>query len=219
MPVLTVTALGKKRRSKRLDVLIDDQPGFSVTPDIAVQFALRTGATLSESSLNELRAAQLREDAMATALRLVSYRPRSEKELRERLQQRFSDPALVGSIVSRLKELRLIDDVTFAASWVESRERSGPRGRRMLSAELRMKGVPRDSAEAAVATVDEADAAYRAAGRRAQALASRPLEEFRRKIGDLLLRRGFGYEIAHEAVKRLWEETHSASDVPDDEQV
>jgi regulatory protein len=166
----------------------------------------------------ELRAAQLREDAMAAALRLVSYRPRSEKELRERLRQRFPDTALVDAVVARLTELRLVDDLAFAASWVESRDRSGPRSRRMLAAELRVKGVLREPAEAAVETVDEADAALRAARKKARVLAARPFEEFRRKIGDLLLRRGFGYETANETVKRLWEETRSTADAASGEQ-
>jgi len=219
MTALTVTALSKQRRSKRIDVLIDGTPGLSVTPDIALQFGLRTGATLSESRIEELRAAQIRADAMASALRLVSYRSRSEKELRDRLHQRFADPALVDAVVGRLTELRLIDDAAFAASWVESRDRSGPRSRRMLAAELRSKGVSRTPADAAVETVDEADAALRATRKKAQVLAGRPFDEFRRKIGDLLLRRGFGYDTASETVKRLWEETRGATDAASGEQV
>jgi len=218
MTAMTVTALSKQRRSKRIDVQIDGLPGFSLTPEIALQFGLRTGATLSESRIEELRAAQSREDAMAAALRLVSYRPRSEKELRDRLRQRFANPALVDTVVDRLTELHLIDDSAFAASWVESRDRSGPRSRRMLAAELRVKGVSRAPADAAVERVDEVDAAYRAAIKKAQLLAERPFEEFRRKIGDLLLRRGFGYETANDTVKRLWEETRSPADAASGEQ-
>jgi regulatory protein len=218
MTAVTVTALSKQRRSKRIDVHIDGTPRLSITPDIALQFGLRTGATLSESRIEELRAAQLREDAMAAALRLVSYRPRSEKELRDRLSQRFPDPALVDTVVDRLVELRLIDDAAFAASWVESRDRSGPRSRRMLAAELRLKGVSRTPADAAVETVDEEDAAYRAAKKKAQVMTGRPFEEFRRKIGDLLLRRGFRYDTANETVKRLWEETRTAADAASGEQ-
>ena len=216
MPVLTVTALDKKRRGNRLEVQINGLPELSVTPDIAVLFALRPGAELTEARLEQLRVAQTREDAMAAALRLVSYRPRSEKELSDRLGQRFADPALVGAIVDRLKELRLVDDRAFAASWVESRDRSGPRSRRLLASELRLKGVPREPRDAAIQAVDEADAAYRAASKRARLLAGRPVGEFRRKLGDLLLRRGFRYEMAAETVKRLWEETGGASEAGDD---
>lgn len=219
MPAVTVTALARQRRSKRLDVEIDGVPGLSVTPDIALQFGLRTGATLSSDRIDDLRRAQLREDAVASGLRLVSYRPRSEKELRDRMMRRFDNAELVDAVVCRLAELRLIDDDAFAMSWVENRERSGPRSRLMLQAELRSKGIQRGPADAAVETVDEADAAYRAAGKKAKAMAGRPFEEFRRKVGDLLLRRGFGYETANETVKRLWEETSIGNDPTSDPHV
>ena len=50
--------------------------------------------------------------------------------------------------------------------------------------------------EAEAVVVDEGAAAYRAGAKRARALAGRPYDEFRRKLGDLLLRRGFSYETA-----------------------
>jgi len=147
---------------------------------------------------------------MAAALGLIAYRPRSEKELRDRLRRRGVDPTLIESTAARLSELHLLDDRAFAASWVESRNRTGPRSRRLLAFELRAKGVARGSADEAVEVVNEADAAYRAAGKRARVLAGRPFQEFRRKVGDLLLRRGFTYETANQTVKRLWEETSGA---------
>jgi regulatory protein len=205
--VVDVLALEKKPRVKRIEVRLDGAPSLSVTPDVAVQFGLRAGVSLSTDRLDALRAAQAREDAMATALRLVAYRPRSEKELRDRLRLRGVTPELVDSTVHRLNELRLLDDRSFAASWVQSRDASSPRSCRLMASELRVKGVARETTEDAVSAVDEADAAYRAARKRAAALTGRPYEEFRRKLGDFLLRRGFGYEVAGETVKRLWEET------------
>jgi regulatory protein len=141
-------------------------------------------------------------------LRLIAYRPRSEKELRQRLARRGSERAHVEGTVTRLRELRLIDDAAFAASWVETRDRASPRSRRLLSSELRLKGVGREVAASSAGSIDDADAAYRAGLKRAPLLAGKPFEEFRRKVGDLLLRRGFEYETAREAVNRLWLETN-----------
>jgi regulatory protein len=101
----------------------------------------------------------------------------------------------------------LIDDAAFATSWVEVRDRSGPRSRRLLASELRLKGVPRETAAEVTAGIDEPDAAYRAAQRKARLLTGKPFDEFQRKVGDLLLRRGFGYETTSSTVRRLWEET------------
>jgi regulatory protein len=210
---VTVTGLSKRPRSKLLDVSFDGAPDLKITPDVAVVFGLRPGAELSQERLEELRAAQAREDTMAAAFRLVSYRPRSEKELRDRLRRRGFPEANVTAAVDRMKELRLVDDAAFAASWVESRDRTGPRSRRLLSSELRSKGVSGAIANDASSVVDEPEAAYRAASRRAANLAGRPFEDFRRKVGEYLLRRGFSYEIAESTVTRLWQESASVDAV------
>jgi regulatory protein len=204
-----ITALARIPRRKRLAVHVDGSAALTVTPEIAVQFGLRTGLTLTPARLAELRAAQEREDAMAAALRLLAYRPRSEKELRDRLRKRGIADEMAVATIARLKEMRLIDDSAFAASWVENREYSSPRSRRFLASELRLKGVSQAIAEASAVTVDEAVAAHRAGARKARLLANRPFDEFQRKLGDLLLRRGFGYETARETVRRLWQETTS----------
>jgi regulatory protein len=211
MGSVTVTAVERKPRSKLLDVSLGDSSDLRVTPEIALRFALRPGIELSAARLEELRAEQARADAMSAAVRLVSRRARSEKELRERLRQRGVDPSLVDATVGRLKELGLLDDRAFAASWVQGREHSAPRSRRLLVSELRGKGVSGDAAHEAAGVVNEPEAAYRAASKRARGLAGKPFDEFQRKLGDLLLRRGFDYEIAKETVKRLWEEYSSSA--------
>ncbi len=149
---------------------------------------------------------------MAAALRHVAFRPRSEKEMRQALGRRAVSPALRDEVVSRLRELGLLDDAAFAASFVESRDRSSPRGRRLLAQELRQKGVARGLASESAAAVDDADAAYRAAGRRAGAMRGLDFPEFERRLGGFLLRRGFNYETTRGTVRRLWQERGDQAD-------
>jgi len=213
---LCITAVERIPRRKRYTVELDGAPALTVTPEIAVQFGLRAGATLTAARFTELRAAQDHGDVLAAALRLISYRPRSEKELRDRLNQRNQDAGVVDATIARLKELRLIDDAEFAASWVQNRGVSSPRSRRLLASELRARGVQREIASASAGTVDEAEAAYSAGSRKARLLAGRPFDEFQRKVGDLLLRRGFSYETARETVRLFWRDLGDGAPTPTD---
>jgi regulatory protein len=77
----------------------------------------------------------------------------------------------------------------------------------LIAAELRTKGVGRQVADEATSEVDEREAAYRAAVRRARSLARVSFSEFRRRLGDFLVRRGFDYETAEQTVSQLWTET------------
>jgi len=208
---LTITHIQRQPRRRRLAILLSTGETISLTPDIAARFRLAAGQTLEPGRLHDITTAQAREDALAGALRLVAFRPRSEKEMRQALARRAVPPALQDETIARLRELRLLDDSAFAAAFVESRDRTSPRSRRLLAQELRQKGIPREIAAGAPTVVNEASAAYRAAQRRAAALKPLPYPDFQRRLGDFLLRRGFSYDTARATVRRLWAETRDAA--------
>jgi len=207
-----VTAIEKQRRGKRVNLFLDGRFVLSLSPDVAVQAGLRAGDEVDDESLHSLREAESRAGAMATALRLLSYRPRSESELRQRLARRGTSPDLVDGTLQRLRELDLVDDAAFARGWVESRHRSSPRGRRLLRQELQAKGVGGDVSRPLLEQIDEEDAALRAGGRRALSLRTSPYPEFRRRLVDFLRRRGFDYDTVRRTVERLWQELAEEED-------
>ena len=91
----------------------------------------------------------------------------------------------------------------------ESRSRARPGGVRKLQSELFQKGVARDIADEAVATVtpdDEVALARQALEKKARALPSDP--KLRRaeyqKLAGFLARRGFGWDITRAALADLF---------------
>ncbi|MEE8347097.1 MAG: RecX family transcriptional regulator [Dehalococcoidia bacterium] len=209
---MRVTAVEKQRRGKRVNLYLDGRFTLSLSAEVAAQAGLRAGDELDDEALRSLRETESRSGAMATALRLLSYRPRSESELRQRLDRRGTPPDLVEATLQRLRELNLVDDTAFAQAWVESRHRTSPRGRRLLRQELGAKGVDSDVLRPLLEQIDEADAALRAASRRALSLRTHPYPEFRRRLGDFLRRRGFDYDTVRRTVERLWQELAEEQD-------
>ncbi|HEU0168619.1 MAG TPA: regulatory protein RecX [Chloroflexota bacterium] len=141
----------------------------------------------------------------AYGLRLLTYRPRSEREVRQRFGQRGAPAELVDAVVERLREVGLVDDAAFAQAWVDSRRRASPRGDRLLRAELAGKGVAR---QVVADTLEESGAdplalAQAAAAKKARSLVGQPEPAFRRKLMDFLLRRGFDYDVAGQVVRGL----------------
>ena len=203
---LQVLHIERRPRSKRLAVHLSDGQTLSLTPDVAATLRITSGGTLTGSRLEEINRSQSREDALAAALRLIAFRPRSENEMRQALGRRGIPQDVRDETVSRLRELALLDDAAFAVSFIETRDRSSPRSRRLLAQELRQKGIARETASRSADTVDDADAAYRAAGRRAGAMRGLPFPDFERRLGGFLLRRGFSYETTRATVRRLWGE-------------
>ena len=146
-----------------------------------------------------------RERAVAHALRFLSSRPRSEQEVRRRLQ-RTHDSSAVEHAIERLHELGLLDDAAFARAWSRSRADHRPRSAAMIRRELQAKGVEREVAQTSVEPLDDRESAYRAGLRWLPALVNADYYTFRRRMWGRLHRRGFAQALIREAVARLWEE-------------
>lgn len=128
----------------------------------------------------------------ALALRYLAPRPRSEREVANRLRRSGADEELVAPVIERLRFAGLLDDDAFASGWVEGRSSASPRGARLLAYELRGKGVPTTAIAAALEDLpDEDDLARAAAAGKIRSLAQQPDDVFARRLGSFLERRGF----------------------------
>ena len=152
--------------------------------------------------------------ACAAAQRFLSYRPRSEAEVRARLSRRFPQD-VVGEVLAYLRERGLIDDGDFSRLWTNSRVSFKPRSAAVIKRELLSKGIDRDIAESAIRDVDDQDSAYRAGLRLAHKLDDSDHATFRRRLWSHLQRRGFGSSVTRRAIALLWDELHmNPSDSP-----
>ena len=85
--------------------------------------------------------------ALEIALRFLGTRPRTRWELERRLRAAGASDEVLDGALARLAELGYLDDDAFARYWAEQRDRHAPRGRRLVEAELRQRGVPREVIE------------------------------------------------------------------------
>ena len=143
--------------------------------------------------------------AHATALRFLSYRLRSESEVRTRLLRNFS-PQLVEDVLLCLKEGSLLDDARFAGSWRDSRVSLRPRSAAAIKRELVSKGIDRTTADDTVREVDDEENAYRAGLKAARRASNLDSVAFRRKLWGYLQRRGFGASVSRRVIAQLWQE-------------
>ena len=150
------------------------------------------------------------EKATSLALRYLSYRPRSEFEVRGRLRPRY-DEQVAESVIARLKELGLLDDRAFARAWSQGRMSFKPRSAALIRRELLAKGVDKETVQAEVSTLDDEESAYNAGLRAVRSLASGDYTTFRRNMWGYLHRRGFGQSVVRKTVGRLWEERGRSS--------
>ena len=191
----------QKRNPRRANVYVDGE--FALGLALIEAAKLAKGQHLTDDDIKRLQQLDDAERAHEFALNFLSYRPRSEDEVRRRLAKKGFPEHAIEDAVERLLRARLLDDKAFAAYWVENRSRFKPRGPFALRQELRQKGVPDAVVDAVVAEQDEDENAYRAALQRIERWKRMEPEERRRKLTAYLQRRGFGYDSIRQAWERL----------------
>lgn len=143
------------------------------------------------------------------AFRFISFRPRSEKEIRDFLAKKVHGKTIENSkriekVLERLRELEYLDDTKFIRWWVEQRSTFRPKGRRLLEQELQRKGIDKsliaESLNALAATsptggkngvMSEMDLAKKAIERKLRLWQKLPRLAFKQKVYGFLSRRGF----------------------------
>ncbi len=150
--------------------------------------------------------------AIDAALNYLSYRQRTEEEVRRKLAERGHGQETIEHALNRLRAVGLVDDESFVAAYVRDRVAHRPMGVRRMTRELWAKGIPREIAEPVIESVfadegvDEPMLARRMARRRrrTRAKSSDDLPTFRRRLRHALMRRGFGPRLAREVVDEVF---------------
>lgn len=202
-----ITALtAQKRNQQRVNVYLDGEFAFGLSRIVAAW--LQVGQVIGDDKIELLKAEDEREVAFQQAVRYLSYRPRSEAEVRQHLESQDLSEQAIQDAVERLARNGLLDDSRFASTWVENRSEFRPRGRRALAFELRRMGVSPQVIESSLEGIDENELAYQAGLKQVRKYQRLDWQNFRQKMIAFLARRGFSYEVSNPVAARLWTEQH-----------
>ena len=199
----------QKKNPNRVNIYLDGEFAFGVARITAAW--LKNGDELSDEKIARLLTEDSREWAYQQAMLFLSYRVRSEKEIRQNLRKHETPEDVIDETIERLRKAGLANDNEFAQAWVENRSTFRPRSRRALAMELRQKGLDDETVHSAVSGVDEDALAYEAAQKRLGRLKGLEWNDFRKKLSEFLARRGFPYSVIAPIVTRMWSETHKGA--------
>lgn len=205
----TITALKVQKRNKnRVSVYLEGEYAFGLSRIVAGW--LSVGQQLSEEKIQDLKIKDSVEVALQRALNYLSYRPRSEYEVRQNLKNKHGiDEGIIDLIIARLEKGGLVDDSSFAEMWVENRSEFRPRGSHALRMELRRKGISEQTISQVLENLDEEQLALKAARKQARKYTRLDWVDFRKKLTGFLARRGFNYGLISEVTPKVWDEISS----------
>ncbi|MDP6397074.1 MAG: RecX family transcriptional regulator [Candidatus Marinimicrobia bacterium] len=206
MPQITAIKVNKKRPNRR-SIFIDGQFAFTVSEGIFFQHNLEEGGELSDKQIKELTTAEEFDKAKQAAVNLLSYRPRSIKEVSNRLVQKGWDLDLADRVTEELVDKGYLNDEEFAAMFARDRAKNKCLGPVAIKSELIKAGVAQKLIEQTIETVYSkypADELIQRLMKKRGIDLDVPLEkQEKQRFINLLKRKGFTWDQMESVVRNL----------------
>lgn len=205
----TITQIVTQKKHKdRCSIFLDEEFAFGLHLNVVLQFRLKKGDVLTENEIKNLLFSEEKSKAKERALNFLSYRDRSEKEVRAKLIDVGFEESIIDWVVEELKRIKLIDDKKFAMNFASSKMITRPMGEFLLKQELKLKGIENDLVEQTIDKIYEAKSQYLIAAelarKRKKLVKNIEEKKAKKRVGDFLLRRGFGWGIVSQVLEQ-WE--------------
>ena len=201
---MKISKIQKQKKENRYNIFLDEEYAFGIYKDTVLKFGLRTKDELSEDKINEIKNYDEYFAGKRIALRFLSYRQRSEKEVRDKLKSKRISTVNVDKIITTLSKLNFINDEQFAKLFLESFLIKKPMGRRLISMKLLGKGIKKDVAEKMLTEnykeEDELVKCNELLKKYIKKVKSKTEMEKKRKCYQYLLSRGFENELVREII-------------------
>ena len=196
---IRITAL-RQVSSERLTIVLSDGAEIASTLGVAAELRLYRGQELDGEKLEAVKTASALALLKTKALEILSRRPLSAKELRDKLLQKGAEPETAGLCVRWLLEQRLLDDESYAGAVARHYAAKGY-GPGRIRREFSRRGVPREYWDEALGQrPDNTEKIDRLIAARLHDPDDR--DEVR-KVTAALFRQGFGWDEIRAALARF----------------
>ncbi|MFN6962285.1 MAG: regulatory protein RecX [Pyrinomonadaceae bacterium] len=152
--------------------------------------------------------AKSRERTMNRAVKLLAAKPRSTRELRERLLERsWTNAEIVDAVIQKLSDYGYLDDRQYAGDLAISKLRQKPQGRRRLQQTMSQKKLDKETVseaiDAAFEKMPESELIDKAIKKRLRLKGRPETREDVKRFYDHLLRQGFSYDLVGTRMREI----------------
>jgi regulatory protein len=133
----------QKRRPDRRSIFADGAFLIGVHVETLLRSGLREGDLITSEQLSMLQAHESLLAARTAALQYLSARPRSEREVRDKLRDKEFPPGEIDQVIGDLSRAGLVNDQEFARTYIRNSMSVRPAGEAQLRRKLLLLGVAR----------------------------------------------------------------------------
>ena len=199
---MKITKLEKKKRLYLME--LDHQQTSYITEDTIVRFMLSRDKVISKEELTEIQDFAQFSYGKNLALYHLSFKARTEKEVREYLKKYDIEDTIANQVIANLKDENWINDRQYTYAIINANQLSGDKGPYLLSQKLAQKGVPKSTIENVLKDFDFTEVAQRVAEKLLKKYTGKlPARALQEKIIQNLTNKGFSYSDAKSAFDNL----------------
>nr|WGD60366.1 recombination regulator RecX [Bacillus velezensis] len=204
MPFITKISTQKKN-TERFNIFLDEKYAFSVDADVLVRFDLKKGKELDELDILEIQHGDDVKKAFNRAVEFLSYRMRSEKEVRDHLKKKETPDMVISEVIHKLYDYRYLNDKEFAEAYASTHKKTNGKGSDVLFRELKAKGIDDDTIKETLSafTFDEQiQEALKHIGKILKKDKKLSTKEIRQRAQMQLQRKGFPFDVINAALEQ-----------------
>lgn len=196
----------QKKNKDRFNIYLDDSYAFAVDMNVMIKYSLAKNMELEDDFISEILTAEEEMNAYNYAVNLISRAPKSEKELKMKMQDKGYDVIFIENVIKKLREQRYIDDERYSEMFISSKINTSKDGRRKIKEALYNKGINKEIIDEKLSSVSEEEEIERAFLLAKKKLASMKEEDTRKKtlkLSNYLINKGFEYSTVKKVVSSL----------------
>ncbi|NLX62558.1 MAG: recombination regulator RecX [Tissierellia bacterium] len=201
---MKITKIEAQKNIERVNIYIDGEFAFGLAKEIQLKYGLSEDMEIDKNFIDEVLLAEERLKAKDKALRFLSYRQRSYKEVLDKLKKEGFSQEIINSTMDFLKNYKLIDDLCFARNFMMDKSNINKYGPVRIKYELYNKGIPENIIDQVLEEYDdEYSVALELAKKKIKSYKNDDKNAIYRKLGGFLQRRGFSYECISKILREL----------------
>jgi regulatory protein len=206
----TVVNVTLNNRLSVCNVELDSSERFNFSLELVLKYKIKKGSKITKQLLQEIIANQRIIAAKQTALNFVSYKPRTEYQVVNKLQKEKFTNEEIATAVQFLKEFGYIDNFHYAQRYVLYAKTQKKSSKRKIEIDLTKRGISKDiikkTIEETVSEDEELDNASKIARKKYETLLARNAQHSEQKLINYLLNKGFSFEVIKKVVEKLTKE-------------
>lgn len=200
-----ISKVETQKRKGRYNIYINDDFAFGVDEEVLLKFELKKGLHVTKELQKRIETEDSFYKAYQKTLNYLSYSLRTEKQIKDYLVKNEID-LYTERIVETLKEMKLLDDLNYAESYVRSMANVNRKGPRNIEQDLKQKGVSEhnimDALEEYPEELQIENAIHLAEKKWAKMRNSSGFESVQ-KVKQYLVNKGYSFEFADQAIEAI----------------